>query len=344
MYDDSIFDKSQKEFQDKLDLEVLAHLPKSIRKFSTNYYGNSSSEPITSMQGILPSENKSFIESEYYDSPNSFFIHFTSEKSAYSIIESGNIRMYNLNNSNDDNELSGPSRKFNYGQKQVNILKSQIFTLSLTTINNQLDDDNLKHHWEIYGDNKKGVAIIFQVLNDPIDWRNYHFAKIKYKPAKWIAPFAGAVHKWNETNPFYYAHIPKLLSFHKTKKWEVENEYRLLYNSSFNFNNNKPNPSNSVKGSVQVGENWEEREVPIIRHSPKKDKEEIYFLELPLYKVGFSNIEDTYFQYSPLLKVVGFIIGSKNNAAEECCSKLSKLVKTHLCHDDIDLYRSKLKV
>lgn len=340
MFDNSIYDKSQKEFQYKLDVEVLSHLPEVIRKFSPRYF-SSESNPVTKIEGILPSENKCFFGSEYYDMPDDLYVHFTPEESAYSIIKSGNIRMYNLHNSKDDNELSGASRQFDYGKKQISILKSQIFTLSTTKINSQIDDTDLGHHWNDYGDKRKGVAIVFRFLNDPVTWKNYHFAKIKYEPATWFVPFANAIHKWNETNPFYYAHIPKLLSFHKSNDLKIEREYRLLYNGYFDFNENKPKPLNSCKGSVPVGINWEEREVPLIMHSPKEYNKEIYYLELPLNSVGLSNIEQSYFNSSPLIEVVGFIIGSKNGDFEKCNSKLSLLSQKHLGYN-VESFRSKV--
>ncbi len=341
MYDDSIYTRSQKEYQDKLDIEVLSHLPEVIRKFSLRYFGVSEDKPITKIEGILPCENEHFFSSEYFDIPNEFYVHFTSEECAYSIIKSGNFRMYNLHNSNDDNELSGASRQFDYGEKQINILKSQIFTLSAIRINNQIDDTELEHHWDVYGDKKKGVAIVFRFLNNPITWKNYHFAKIKYESAIWFEAFAKAIHKWNKSNPFYYAHIPKLLSFHKSKDWHIEQEYRLLYNGYYNFKENKPKPLNSIKGNVPVDLSWEEKEVPLIKHSPKEFNKEIYFLELPLNKINLSNIELNYFDSSPLIDVVGFIIGSKNGDNEKCSNKLSLLTQKHLGYN-VNLYKSKV--
>jgi hypothetical protein len=327
--DDSVFGKSQVKFQEKLDREVLCHLPQSIRKFSPRYRGISESEPLTSSQGLLVDENYYFSDSEYYDEPTGLYAHFTFEESALSIIKSGLIRMCNLHNSNDENELSGASEQFNYDKEHINILKTQIFTLSLTKVIDEINDSTYQHHWEEYGNKKKGVALIFEVQNHPSAWKSFHFARIKYQRAKWFTPFSEAIHKWNDSNPHYYAHIPKLFSFHKAGKWAKEQEYRLLYNSAYDFNDNKPTPMNSIKGNALVGSDWVPQEFPLMKNFPVKNPE-TYFLELPLYRTDFSTIENNYFEFSPLIKIVGCVVGSKNDHPEKCYQELSNLIQLHL--------------
>ena len=181
------------------------------------------------MKSLLrfPEANYSLKGTDYLLENVNKVIHFTSLRNLYSIINEGHLRLYNLHNSNDPKEYEYAATLFKNIYKlqgfsdedydfKLNRIKEYSFIFSCTGI----DKLNNSKYWEKYGDKKKGVAIEFEILNKPENWREFYFANVKYYK---INDFIPLVDRWthiqnkNKSNR-YDISLDQLLSFHKSKK------------------------------------------------------------------------------------------------------------------------------
>ncbi len=161
--------------------------------------------------------------SKYFLNPEGQeFFHLTSYRNLFSIINSGAFRLYNLKNSDDPNELES-FRDVGAVDQNIEHYKQRTFILSGC----QIDDlDNVKL-WEGYGE----VAIVYQVLNSAMHWRNFHFSKIIYEPESRFGLLKEILERFQTkyTRPFEFDTVPNLIAFHKNKQFEWEREVRLMY-------------------------------------------------------------------------------------------------------------------
>ena len=182
------------------------------------------------------------------------YFHYTSINTLYSIISNQELWFSNLKNSNDPNEVCSTSEQYNeyidnlginpYHKTPLVLSKNKVmgspYGLSLTTL-----DDNLTQ-WERYGDNLKGVSIVFDVdFIQNFLHENYHFKfyfdAMKYtedekkalilKNVKSMPEFENF--NWQKDWPFcalfFLIHFSEARALFKSKDFIDEKEYRLFF-------------------------------------------------------------------------------------------------------------------
>lgn len=227
--DIEMFD-SAKEFINKLE-EVLQFKIKS-----SGFNGSSQLGAPINLTARFPEYNKNLTGTPYLLENTRKVLHFTSAEVLFSIINEGALRLYNLHNSNDPIEYQYASNTLKpiYGFKKVDSetyseylsrVKENSFIFSATSTDNL---HNYKH-WEKYGNKDKGVAIEFEIINDPVDWRLFYFAKVIYEKLGGVEALKEQWLKLQCENPnnSYDIELNQMLSFHKSKSWTEEDEIRI---------------------------------------------------------------------------------------------------------------------
>lgn len=160
------------------------------------------------------------------------YIHYTSLNSFCEIINSGELRLFNLNNLNDPNEFNHLIKEFDLkiDSEQIRYFKQRLFISSFCRYNENIGDDfNL---WRLYGDNGYGVGIVFEVINDTDDWDSILLGNVIYdSDNNYSKKIIEAISLTNEYLSKGLDRIPKLLAqlllYHKKEIWSIENESRL---------------------------------------------------------------------------------------------------------------------
>lgn len=208
-----------KKFQD----EVLNDLIKTDH-LNTFYHGSPETRKETFL--TLCSCNKHYIESDYYYKKNLKFVHFTSQINIEAIISSKVIRLANLSNQNDPLEFKFAANTLEIHEKHSEKTQKLIYSLSMCE-SEMVENLTL---WRLYGENTKGVGIIFEITNDPIKWKNYHLSSIHYGLCDKIETFK---HQRKEFEKKYNFRFPlsldRFLAFHKSDNFKDELEIRLIH-------------------------------------------------------------------------------------------------------------------
>jgi len=164
-------------------------------------------------------------------------IHFTSLPKLYSIVNDCSLRMYNLHNSNDSDEYSYASAllKTIYQQQGLNdeYIESKIENekaFSFITSCTSLDNLNKEFFWQKYGSNKKGIAIEFEIINNPDDWESFYISKVHYNK---LCEFEKLICEWSKLQNKnkqvqYKIEMDQILGLHKSLGWSDEDEIRLI--------------------------------------------------------------------------------------------------------------------
>lgn len=156
-------------------------------------------------------------------------IHFTSLKVLFSIINEGALRMYNLINPNDKNEMNLANDIIKY-YKNTEGLKDSLYYSSFSSVEN-IDDSYL---WCNYGHKEEGVCIVFEILENQVEWNNSHISDIKYV-TKLFDAFKDKRDRFiiehnlsNDLDKEIIFGFYKLMCFHKEDKYIREKEIRLI--------------------------------------------------------------------------------------------------------------------
>lgn len=184
--------------------------------------------------------NADYIGTDYLLSNQRSLLHFTSLRNLYSIINEGCVRLYNLNNSTDPNEYLHVANmlypifqffddKFNESTFADYLAKKKedLFIMSCTETKEKQNPD----FWKEFGDDFKGVAIEFKIINDPEIWSSFYFAKVKYGLD--YSALTNFFCRWerlqsaNLSNK-YLIDLKQLIAFHKDNSYAKENEIRIL--------------------------------------------------------------------------------------------------------------------
>lgn len=187
---------------------------------------------ITNQQYEFHISQDSIRDTEYGASVLGKYIHYTSLNSFCEIINSGELRLFNLNNLNDPNEFDHLIREFNLKLDSglIRFFKQRLFVSSFCRYSESVGDDfNL---WRLYGDNGHGVGIVFEVINNDDDWDSILLGNVIYDSTNSCSKkIIEAVALANEYLSKGLDRIPKLLAqlllYHKKNIWSIENEARL---------------------------------------------------------------------------------------------------------------------
>jgi len=297
---------------EKFKKEVLTLLPgldTSFLKYGTISGGL---DRFFEVHFFIPPENRNLSNSPYSYNGKSV-VHFSNILALNSILQEKSIRLYNLHNLNDPREFTFSSKIFGLNEVLINDAKDNIFLLSLCERGILADIKNEFNLWRLYGQNGKGVILVFSIFNNPLLWRDFHISKVFYGSNKRdvFKRLIDLINEFNKTKPTISVDFGKLIAFHKSRLFELEKEVRIIYDRR-----KKRAGSHSrtfYKDDKQV--------FPIIEPDLSKlleNKDKVQYLKMPLYTTE----SESYELEIPVLKIEQIIIGY--NYIEE----VPKLLKT----------------
>ncbi len=212
---------SQVELLDNIESEFLDKIQKYIPRLWIKSFGYSAA----SFHADLTDDISAYKNGQYYYDGNQKFIHWTSLQNLTSIINSREIRLYNLHNSNDPTEFEYAAQKLSIPGYSIEHSKTYLFTFSCCEAE-LIKNDYL---WKVYGRDYGGVGIEFTIENDIDATEKYMLSKVYYEiPFDLISlkkdldvlekKYSGA-----ELN----IDLGKLLAYHKHPDYNSESEIRL---------------------------------------------------------------------------------------------------------------------
>lgn len=243
------------------------------------------------------------------------FIHYTSLTSAINILNSGNIRLYNCLNLNDPSEINYllKNSPINFTEKEVEKYKREHFILSGSMYKSMNDEEfNL---WRLYGDQGRGVGIVFEVDNNIKNWPSIFLQKIVYGikegNSKNIIGFLHFHKVFNDEHKLFN-NTPSLFSLLSTgvknEIWTIEKEFRIIVKVLLDRHSNVPKKSISNNSLITSR----------LNHELKPNGKMVSYVELPLHlndyksrvvKTPFSKDEIDLIDCVPNLKVKKLILG-----------------------------------
>ena len=253
---------------------------------------------------FIPPENKYLVNSEYYYKDTLKFIHFTSLFGIEGIIESKNIRLYNLNNLNDPREYSFAGNAITFNNVNKKDAKDNLFLLSMC--NTELLSEGIENEfnmWRLYGDNGKGVAIELSFEDNSLEnWVDYFLSSVQYGAASRtkLLELSSLLKEYSSSKPKVSIDLGQIVCFYKAKLFWLEKEIRLL------FDNRKIKTVGATKYKDKDGNETS----PIIKIDITKSsfvEKEIKYLELPIYHTDFKAIFENY--PIPVPKITRIILG-----------------------------------
>ena len=149
-----------------------------------------------------------------------------------SIINYRELRLYNLHNSSDSEEFAYAARKLNIDNNQIDYSKKYLYTLSFCKAS-ELENENL---WTEYGKNYQGVAIEFEIINNPYEWKNFMLSEVFYEIPQDFLKLKNELNSFHNEYPNAQTFIDlgKLIAFHKKPVFSKELEIRLSTYFPFN--------------------------------------------------------------------------------------------------------------
>jgi len=254
----------------------------------------------------FPEDNYRLIKTDYYLNNTNRLLHFTGLKILFSIINEQAIRLYNLNNSNDSEEYTYASENLSLLyeiqgwtkddiEKYFNRIKDNAFILSTTDIKEYNNTD----FWESsYGEYGKGVAIELEIINDPINWKNFFLSTIKYGKIEIIKELLENLknHQIKNLNNRYDIRLNQFFGLHKSpeEKWIKEKEIRIItFTPEYFF---KKEYNKQVYNDIKI----------------KNDTyNQVRYFQLPLYGSNNPKINKYFWDRVPVLKISKIYFGPK---------------------------------
>lgn len=194
-----------------------------------------------SFEGKISPENL-FKDTQYEYIGDGNLLHFTSLFGVKSILESGFFRLSEFGNLIDTNELIYASQVFQDNDlftpqiQALDDLKNNVFCLSAC----KSDEFTIKNTfmWDNYSDKGRGVSIEFSLTNkNPY---SYIIGNLMYGESslELLRKLKVLAEKFKIENDFFPNNFIELLleiqSFHKSLKFEIEKEVRILFRSDKN--------------------------------------------------------------------------------------------------------------
>ena len=302
-------------------LEILRkHFPENI------IARNGSSGP--TFDADLTDKNLHYNNTPYFYNGKLKFVHWTSVENLLSIINNREIRLYNLHSSSDQNEFKFAASALNIPNNQIDYSKNYLYTFSFC----KSDDLSNTFLWKEYGKNYTGVAIEFEIINDPSLWKNFMFSQVYYELPKFLIDFVNDLKSLNIKYPGTETRIDlgRLISFHKESRFHKENEIRFstyfpfesyeaywkFCNNEFIFNKDRPRIVNYYGLSL-----WVDNTSAYIKS------------EIPEFNRQLK-LEDDYFVHKPMIKInqihFGKNCGINNNQFSQFREKLEEIIRYKL--------------
>lgn len=284
---------NKNEYLDKISDEFMSIL----RKYIPNKMITGNGYIDMSFDARLSKFNNSYSDSQYFYTGNKKFIHWTTIQNLMSVINYREIRLYNLHNSSDANEFNYAAENLKLPKESIDCAKDFLYTFSFCK-SSELDNPYL---WQEYGKNYEGVALEFEVVNNPKEWKNFMLSPIFYEIPKNLKNLVDELEKFKLKHPNASTDIDlgKLIAFHKkpdfSKELEIrlstyypfekEEEYDTFCNTEFRFEEKRPRVTDyfGLKLWVDNNSSWVKNEdIDLDRSQRVNDK---YFIEKPKIKI-----------------------------------------------------------
>lgn len=274
------------------------------------------------LQIYITHKNKNLINSPYYYKKKQL-VHFTNALALDSMLMGKSIRLYNLYNLNDPREFTFASKVLRLNEPLIQDAKTKIFLISFCEpeiLRNSTYEFNM---WRLYGQNGRGLAIVFSIFNNPIEWMDFHISKVFYgsDQRNVFNNVQRLIDRLNKDLPEVRIDLGKLLPFHKSKLFSLEKEVRIISDRR-----------GKISGSTS--QLWHDHNIdsfPKIRSDMQKlaeYKNNTQYLTIPIFH---QDINVTNPQI-PLLKIERIIIGY-NYLDDELPNLINCL--TELCKENI---------
>jgi len=259
----------------------LQELEKTFPNYSDlRYFQSGNEEELHHTHLVIPNDNRALLRSSYFCEEHSNFIHFTNLNVLKSMIFHKSLWVYNLNNLNDPREYSFAANYFAMSDDRLEDAKENMFIFSMCSpdlIYKKRNFTSQFNMWRLYGNDGKGCAIEFKILNDPADWIDFYLSKVFYGDA--LEKQLGVLHNMEATlrlsKPSLEVDFGQLCCFHKSILFKPELEIRLLYDKR------------QKKGFGAREMSFRGFEILPIKVDLDKDNDKIKYLDLSL----FSKIE-----------------------------------------------------
>ena len=267
-------DRKYKRLQDRFQQEVLNDII-NTNHLNSKYFGNPEKRNHTSLS--LCSCNMHYLESDYYLKDESKFIHFSSEKKLESILESQQLRLYNLSHQNDDQEFKFAATVLGESENASVYSRRKQYSLSMCKMN--VEDDLTM--WRLYANNTQGVGIVLKIVNNPIYWMNYHLSKIYYGNIRKLELYNQKKKDFEKKNNFKFnLSLDRFLAFHKSDQFQVEKEVRIIY-----YHKKPEKNFSSLPKSVNVDSLPEYFTLDILNSKKANDNNKFSSLQKPIIKI-----------------------------------------------------------
>lgn len=174
----------------------------------------------------LPNYNGGFKDSKYYCDPaKQVYSHLTSYNKLFSILNSGKLRLYNLKNSNDQNELFIVKGMTDHSGVIEN-LKEHVFTFSFCKV----EDIANPKLWDKYGT----VALNFEIVNAPEPWHDFRMSQMFYDTTPIADEYNSLIEDLYKKYPGFRfqdddGSLISIHAFHKEMAHSYEKEYRIMH-------------------------------------------------------------------------------------------------------------------
>lgn len=206
---------------DRILKDYLQEVHSCIPEKCFNGYGYSD----TNFHASLSEHNIDFKDTSYFYTEEKKFIHWTSVQNLMSIINNREIRFYNLHNSSDSEEFRYSAEHLPIEKSHIDHLKKYLYTFSFC----QASEINNSDLWNTYGNNYKGVAIEFEIVNDPGLWERFMLSKVYYELPKPLINLRDRLEKLKAQHPAITTDFDfgRLIGFHKRPDFSIEKEIRI---------------------------------------------------------------------------------------------------------------------
>lgn len=173
-----------------------------------------------------PKENYKLKDTPFYLDSENDFIHFTTLDALYSILNTGFLRLYNLNNMDDKNEMEYAFRELAF-KGSTEKAKEQLYCFSMCS-SKEVFSGNTKEQehllWKLHGRDGHGVILRVKIENN-LKWYFYHLSKVYYGTDNF-----GSIKSFN-SNIDNQILDPKICCFIKNPIYKFENEVRLIFDN-----------------------------------------------------------------------------------------------------------------
>lgn len=230
--------------------------------------------------GKIEFSGKSLIDKDIENGGLSI-VHYTTFESFINIINNGNVRMYNCLNMNDSKELEFgiKSLEIELSQEMIDEQKRNYFIFSGSRYKSEEDENfNL---WRFYGDFGKGIALVFEVPKEIVNWPGMVLNKVEYGQSQGLVKEFVKFHNDFQQAYKLFENVPDLFPllslFVKDQMWSTEQEYRILAHCPFDEYDLKPS-SELIGANILLSKGLE--------HSINNRGLLVSYVNLPIQKNG----------------------------------------------------------